>query len=236
MYSKSQKCYDLSYRFKDYKREARVVHNLLSVINPTYKTYLDIASGTGEHATYLSDFYRVDGTDIDETFLEIARQKSTSITYYQTDMTKFNLNKVYDVVACLYSSIGYAKTKDGFRNAVKCFRDHLNPNGVILIEPWASPASWKPGQIRTLSAEYEGVTLQRMSETETSPEGLSVITLHHLLGENGQVEYIKERHELGLFSHEDYQDAFERANLSLQYLPDFEGLSNRGLYIGRPKS
>jgi dTDP-4-amino-4,6-dideoxygalactose transaminase len=65
-------------------------------------------------------------------------------------------------------------------------------------------------------------------------EGLSAITLHNLLGEDGTVEYMSERHELGLFSLQNFQDAFQGAGLTLQYLPDFQGLAERGLYIGRP--
>jgi hypothetical protein len=44
------------------------------------------------------------------------------------------------------------------------------------------------------------------------------------------VEYFTERHELGLFIHEEYMEAFHKTGLEVTHDP--EGLDGRGLYLG----
>jgi hypothetical protein len=59
---------------------------------------------------------------------------------------------------------------------------------------------------------------------------LSVLDMHHLVATPNRVEHFVERLELGLFTHDEYFDAFRRAGLETSY--DSDGLMGRGLYIG----
>jgi hypothetical protein len=45
-----------------------------------------------------------------------------------------------------------------------------------------------------------------------------------------RIEHFVERLEMGLFTHDEYLDAFRQAELETNYDP--EGLMGRGLYIG----
>ncbi|MBC8043918.1 MAG: class I SAM-dependent methyltransferase [Rhizobacter sp.] len=236
MFQKSPKYYGLVYGYKNYKEESAVVKALLQHLNPNYRTYLDIACGTGEHAKYLSETYQVDGLDLHPDFVAITQAKLPKGEVFVADMTDFDLGKKYDVVSCIYSSIGYARTPEKLARALRAFKKHLNKGGVILIEPWARPDTWKTGEVRTFTGESDGIKILRMSETETTADGLSCVILHHLVGEAGKVEYFAERHEMGLFSPDDFKRAFEEAELEVDYHADFKGLSERGLYIGREKS
>jgi SAM-dependent methyltransferase len=233
MYQKSQKYYDITYSLR-YQKESEVVRKLLNTYNPNYKTYLDVACGTGGHGEHLCRYYEVDGIDIQPDFIEIAKTKNPKGKYVVADMTAFDLKKKYDVLSCFYSSIGYVRTKENLLRTLHCFKQHLNDGGVILIEPWATPESWKPGQIRTLKIEADGVSVCRMSETETKGD-LTHVTFHYLIGQNGKVEYFTERHEMALFSVQDFKSAFTKAGLEAEYFPSFEGLANRGLYVAKKK-
>jgi len=53
---------------------------------------------------------------------------------------------------------------------------------------------------------------------------------HYLVGTADGVEHFTERHEMTLFSHEEYLTAFDVAGLRAAH--DAEGLMGRGLYIG----
>jgi hypothetical protein len=53
---------------------------------------------------------------------------------------------------------------------------------------------------------------------------------HYLVATPAGIQHFTERHELGLFTHEDYLAAFRDSGLEVIHDPD--GLIGRGLYIG----
>jgi hypothetical protein len=59
---------------------------------------------------------------------------------------------------------------------------------------------------------------------------LSLIEFQYLIGTPKGIEHSVEIHELGLFTHREYLDAFKSAGLNVTHDP--EGLDGRGLYIG----
>ena len=59
---------------------------------------------------------------------------------------------------------------------------------------------------------------------------ISTLEFQYLIGTSKGIEHATEIHELGLFTHKDYMDAFKAANLEVTHDP--EGLDGRGLYIG----
>jgi hypothetical protein len=59
---------------------------------------------------------------------------------------------------------------------------------------------------------------------------ISILNIHYLVGTPTGIERFEERHELGLFTDEEYMTAFEEANLDVYR--DEEGLFGRGLFIG----
>ena len=71
------------------------------------------------------------------------------------------------------------------------------------------------------------VARMNISEVE---DGVSVLNFHYLVATSSGVEHFTERHELGLFSHDEYLSAFSAGGLEVVY--DADGLAGRGLYIG----
>jgi SAM-dependent methyltransferase len=230
MFEQSAKYYDVVYSFKNYKDEAERIRDLILKVNPKTKTVLDVACGTGEHAYYLNEYFQVDGLDLNERFIEIARKKNPKGQFFCGDMTNFDLDRKYDVVLCLFSSIGYVQTLENVVRTLIQFKKHLNEGGVIILEPWFTPDVWESGRVDQLTAEKNGVKMSRMTFTEKEGN-LSIMHFHYLFGSKDGIEHIVEVHKLGLFTIEEMIHAFKQVNLKVEYDP--VGLSGRGLYIGR---
>ena len=152
MFNESSKYYDMIYGFKDYRRESAFLCCLIKRVAPDARTLLDVACGTGEHMRYMSD-YSVEGIDVNPSFVDIAQRKLPDVRFYVADMRDFSLGRTYDVITCLFSSIGYLLEDRDVISAFTCFRRHLAPGGVALVEPWFEPHVWQPGGVHMRTAE-----------------------------------------------------------------------------------
>ncbi len=232
MFSKSAKYYDEIYAVmgKDYSAEAEKVRGFIQAHKKSDgNRLLDVACGTGMHANSLSRFYQVEGLDLDTKMLSVARRKYPAIRFRRGDMTNFDLKRQFDAITCLFSSIGYAKTKSRLQKTIKNMTQHLVPGGVLLIEPWFTPEQWNVGRVFTASVEKPELKIVRMSRS-TRRGNVSILEFHYLVGAPKGIEHCQEIHEMGLFTHEEYLGAFRAAELKVTH--DAEGLDGRGLYIG----
>ena len=232
MFSKSAKFYNALYGSmgKDYIAEAQKMHQFIQ----QYKrspgdTLLEVACGTGLHASVLHKFYRVEGLDLDPEMLAVAKQDHPDIPFHQADMAEFVLGKGFDAITCLFSSIGYVKSKKRLEGAIQNMANHLLPGGVLAVEPWFTPDQWTVGRVGALFVDQPDLKVCRMSLGETK-ESLSVLVFHYMVGTPQGVEYFTEKHELGLFTSEEYFNAFHQAGL--ETIHDPEGVDGRGLFIG----
>lgn len=232
MFSKSAKFYDEIYSAidKDYAAEARKARQFIRKhMRSSGKRLLDVACGTGLHAEEFFRWYQVDGLDLDAEMLKVARKNHPYIRFHQGDMADFNLGKTFDAITCLFSSIGYVKTIPRLRQAIRNMARHLSPGGVLLVEPWFSPGQWNVGRVNTIVIEKPAYKIVRMSRSARKGKW-SVLDFDYLIGTAEGIEHRSERHELGLFTHEEYLSAFRAAKLEVTHDP--EGLDGRGLYIG----
>ena len=95
----------------------------------------------------LSKYYQVEGLDLDAKMLAVAKKKYPKMRFTQGDMTSFKLDRQFDAITCLFSSIGYVKTRSKLEKAIKTMSRHLLPGGVLLIEPWFTPKQWRQGRV-----------------------------------------------------------------------------------------
>src|SRR6267142_2354240 len=112
MYEKLAAIYDSLYRFKDYAAASRTLDDLIQRRVPRARSLLDVACGTGKCIEQLQSRYQLHGVDLSREMLDIARQRCPGVPFEQADMTDFHLGRTFDVVTCLFSSIGLVRTVD----------------------------------------------------------------------------------------------------------------------------
>ena len=233
MFSTSEQYYDELYGAmgKDYVQETNKVHKFIRKHKRTTgNTLLDVACGTGTHANLLNEFYKVEGLDLDKKMLAVAHKKYPKIKLHQGDMVNFDLHKQYDIIVCLFSSIGYVKTKSKLHKAIQTMSLHVLPGGVLLVEPWFTPDQWKPGRAAMLQVNKPDLKIARISHASQRGK-VSLLEFQYLVGTPKGITHSTEMHEMGLFTHEEYMDGFLATGLKTVH--DKKGLDGRGLYIGK---
>lgn len=230
MFSESAEIYDALYSFRDYASETAQIAEVVRRLHPDARTVLDVACGTGEHATRLAaqHGFAVDGLDLDPGMLRVARAKHPAGRFFEADMIDFSLDDRYDVVLCLFSSIAYLVALDRITRALSGFRRHLAPKGLVLVEPWFPPGELDPNRVWRLTATHQGMPVTRLSRNEVEGR-LSRLLFEYEIESAHGLRRASEVHELGLFTQEEMRRAFSAAGLATTYDP--VGLSGRGLWM-----
>jgi SAM-dependent methyltransferase len=231
MFSKTAHYYDAVYAWKDYRAESeRLVALVGQHLRSEGNRLLDVACGTGLHIQCLAGHFDIEGLDVDPELLEIARRRNPGIPFHQADMIDFDLGHQFDVATCLFSSIGYVKTRENLDRAAGCMARHLVPGGLLIVEPWFTPDAWRPSTVHAQFIDEPELKIARVN-TSFAEGRLSYFDLHYLIGTPEGTEHFVERHELGLFTTEEMHSALSGAGLEVVY--DAEGLMGRGLFLGR---
>jgi ubiquinone/menaquinone biosynthesis C-methylase UbiE len=232
LYRELAKYYDLIYAFKDYKKEAMQIKALVSkYMKSEGKELLDVACGTGHHLEYLKDGFSCMGVDVSNKMLKVARKNVKGVVFKQADMTTLNLGKEFDVITCLFSSIGYVKTYKNLRNTIRHFSKHLKRGGVVLIEPWHTKSAYLTDSPHMETYDGKDIKIARLNVSERIG-CLSIMDMHYLVAEKAKgVRHFVDRHELGLFEVDETLRIMREAGLQSKFLK--RGLAQkRGIFVG----
>ena len=231
MHSRESVLYhDLLYHFQDFQKEAQIIQNLIKSNLPKAKTILDVACGPHEHVKTLKKNFSVDGVDINSDFFPIAKQKNPNGSYIQASMSNFHINKTYDAIICLSSSIGYVNSVAELNATIACFSKHLNQKGIIIVVPWFTPDNWSPDKISIVSRDLPDIKIARVSLRKNEGRK-SIMHFSYAIATPKKITNFCEDHNLYLFSKQEMFNAFRLSNLLVSFEEGWA--AKRGLYIAK---
>ncbi len=227
-YTEAADQYDIAQRNKDYRTESALIVDLVHRRMPTARTLLDVGCGTGRHLQHLADHFDTAGVDASGEMLAIAADRLEGVPLHRGDIRTFALDRTFDVVTCLFSSIGYLRPEIEMRRAVANLSRHVATGGLLIIEPWVSPDSWHRDDVHIDTVERDGwvqMTSARRRGTTT------FLDIHQLVSSPTGITHRSERHVLELYTSRQYRLAMEWVGMDVEHDPT--GLTGRGLFIGR---
>lgn len=232
-YGRTAHVYDLLYRAagKDWAAESREVHDLIRARDPSARSLLDVACGTGGHLRHLANWYEVTGVDLEPDMLAEARRHLPKTPLVEADMRSFRLDKRFNAVICLSSAVGHLSTVEDLATAVATMTLHLAPGGLLIVDGWVLPQFWL-GTVATHidTAEDESIKVARVLQTRRVGD-ITHLADHSLIATEAGVEYVMTEHEMRLFAREEYEQAFRAAGLSVE--TQDSPMPGRDRYIGQ---
>ena len=230
-YERSAEIYDRLYGRKPVGTEVEQLRSLVAARCPAARSLLDVGCGTGSHLAQLREWIAVEGLDASPAMLAVARRKLPDVPLHEGDMRSFALARGFDVVISLFSTIGYVRSADELGQAIATMARHLTPGGVLAVEPWFTPAQWRPGAKvhGEVLADADDLKIARFTVSGVR-DRFAITPMHHLVATLDGVEHFVETHELFLAEHEEVEGAFRAAGLvDVAYVPE---LLVRGLWLG----
>lgn len=231
MYEELAKYYDLIYDWKDYKKEANIIKKLISRYKKSEGSeLLDVACGTGNHIQFLKKNYKITGTDLNKDMLKVAKKKFPKLMFQQANMVSFDLKKKFDVITCLFSSIGYVKTYANLKKTIASFSKHLKTGGVLIIEPFITKEAYKSGRPHANFVNEPDVKICRVNVSQKRGN-IAILDFHFLVATKKGIGYLRDKHKLGLFDIDKFLQILKYNGFQAKYLKN--GLmKDRGLFIG----
>ena len=98
------------------------------------------------------------------------------------------------------------------------------------LPAWFTPDQWLANTPHALFIDDPELKIARVN-TSLVEGRVSIVDLHHLVATPEKTIHFVEEHRLGLYAVEEMNAAIERAGMVVSF--DEEGITGRGLYIGR---
>lgn len=225
--------YELIYRGrgKDYLAEAEEIARRVRWRMPSAQSLLDVACGTGAHLRHFTAlFTHVEGLELSGAMVAAAQRRLPTTTINTGDMRAFDLGRRFDVITCMFGSIGYAATTAELSATLRGFARHLVAGGVVAVDPWWFAETYLDGYVSGDVTTVDGQTVARVSHS-TREGDASRMNVHYVVADaKSGARHFVETHLITLFTREQYEAAFAAAGFTVEYVKDLH--SGRGLFVG----
>ncbi len=192
-------------------------------------TLLHLGSGAGGMDWVFKRHFTITGVDISSGMIAKARSKHPDIEYIEGDIRSLRLNRKFDAVI-IPDCIDYMLTLDDLDKAIKTAVHHLKLSGILLVVGKTLETFHNNNFAYTCEKYGIHITLLENKYTNPSTRNSYEATLIYLIRQQEKLSVHMDRHVLGLFSQENWENVFRDNNLVLQQSP-LDGVYDKYLFI-----
>lgn len=232
-YSVLADIYDIVMSDVDYETWADYIDEIILMHQPTARSILELACGTGTIALSLEelDCYEITATDGSADMIRIAREKASKVNsdidFHPMNFLNLSFEKTFDVVYMVFDSINYLHTKEEIIQLHQEVKKVLNPGGIFVYD-FTTPRNSRKA-IQFLNNERKTINGQiryRRGSSFNAKERMHTNLFHieKLDKKSGEVlERFEEQHQQKIYTLSEIREMIEQTDFSiLQAYDGFE--------------
>ena len=222
---------------EEYAEEAAFAARVLGLAAGPAGAVLELGSGGGHNASYLSARFTMTLVDASPGMLAVSRQLNPGSEHIEGDMRTIRLGRVFDAVF-VHDAVDYMTSEADLRQVMETAFAHCRPGGIAVFVPDNTTETFEPGTGYggTDGADGSGA---RYLEWAWDPDPADTWTLTEyafLLREpGGAVRAVHETHRLGLFGRHTWLRLLEETGFEARAITEetSEDRQPRELFTGR---
>ena len=164
--------------------------------------------------------------------LAVAAERLPGVPLWPADLSSLTVETPFDVVTCLFSSIGYLPDVAALSAGVARLAAAVAPGGWLLIEPWITPEQAQDGRAAQDTHDGPDIKLVRSAVGRVVGQRLRLDFAWTVARAGAGVETFKERHELFMATTDELRAAMVSAGLAVEYL-EASAWTGRTLWLGQ---
>ena len=233
-YTRLAPYYDQMYGQIDYEGNSQKLHAIIQQYKKSKGIrWLDVACGTGTHIMHLKEKYDAMGFDLSDEMLTVAREKCSDIDFVQGNMTELDLGLTFDVITCLFGSIGHLTQEEELERAIRAFSKHTDQGGVVIIEPMFTKETAREGSMGLICLDLPDIKIARVGRSRKEGD-IVYLDFHFLITTRDRgTEHFVDPSPMAAYPRNTFLSLMEESGLSAQFIDP--GLVKEGLFIGVKK-
>jgi SAM-dependent methyltransferase len=245
LYALQAGVYDLVHAStKNHGKELAVLgKRIRGAIGRDPQSWLDVGCGTGHHleALHARGIEILAGIDNSATQIAGAEQRllSSEVQLELADMCDFSIPTPeggFDVVASLFSCVGHLHHDEQYLHALQRMAAHVNPKGVVIVEPWIATEDYRPGRVDVDQVTGDGMQVVRITK-HLQDKDLAILEFRFVVSrsDTSLIGDWTSTFQLKLRSLDEQRALFDQVFQSVEFQPT--GSGSRGLFLARkPRS